>query len=101
MTDRSVVTLAPSIFERDYLFVFKLVQDFAGNFGSLDKGRPGGKTVAVTVQNHFVKCDLVAGRSSKLFDRNGISRANPLLFTSPTTAPLLHADLPATPAHNS
>src|SRR5260221_9583025 len=68
MSNGAVVTFAPSIFERDHLFVFKLVQDLAGNFGSLDKWRSGGEAVAIPVQNHFVKCDLVAGGCRELFD---------------------------------
>src|SRR5258707_1160243 len=96
MSNRAVVTLASSIFERDHLFVFKLVQDLAGNFGSLDKWRSGSKAVAIPVQNHFVKCDLVAGGCRELFDRNGISRANPILLTSRTKSSL---QPPATRSH--
>src|SRR5260221_5910001 len=94
MSNGAVVTFAPSIFERDHLFVFKLVQDLAGNSGSLDKWRSGGEAVAIPVQNHFVKCDLVAGGCRELFDRNGISRANPILLTSRTNDCVCHGDLP-------
>ena len=57
-------------------------QDFTGNFGSFDERGPGGKTIAVTVQNHLAERNFVAGRSREFFDGNGISRANPILLTS-------------------
>jgi hypothetical protein len=41
MPDRAVVTFAPFEFERDYLFVFALLDDFGGDF------RAGNQRIAV------------------------------------------------------
>jgi hypothetical protein len=94
MPNGPMVAFAASIFERDDLFVFELFQDFPGNFGSFDERGSGGKTIAVTVQNHLAECNLVAGRSREFFDSNGISRANPILLTSRPNNGVRHGDLP-------
>jgi hypothetical protein len=94
MADGPMVTLAASVLERDHLFIFKLFYDLAGDLGPFDERRSSRKTVAVAMQDNLFERYLLTGRSGELFDRNGISRANPILFTSRTNDCVCHGDLP-------
>jgi hypothetical protein len=94
MADGPMITLAAPVLKRDHLFIFKLFHDLAGDLGPFDQRRSSRKTVAVAVQDHLFERYLLAGRSRELFDRNGISRANPILFASRTNDCVCHDDLP-------
>jgi hypothetical protein len=55
MPDRAVIAFAPFVFERDHLFVFALLEDFGGNFGTGNERVAVRHLFTVGMKEHFAK----------------------------------------------
>src|ERR1051326_4433486 len=55
MPDRAVIAFAPFVFKRDHLFVFALLDDFGGNFGTGNEWVAVRHLFAVGMKEHFAE----------------------------------------------